>query len=111
MKRRDLFATLGGVLRRDTAAGVQQPTGSLDPWQPTANNPWDRSAVLHFYSRLGFSPTYAEVQSALTRSPKDLLREAMEDEWCSTRMPGPLPGWEQWLYVQHYNGSDLSKWQ
>jgi hypothetical protein len=110
MQRRDLFRHVSRILS-NAPPEFQEPKGSLDPWKPTVENPWDESAILHFYNRLGFAPTQAEVQSALIRSPQDLLREAMEDEWCTTRIPGPMPGWEQWLYVPPYGGSDISMWQ
>lgn len=101
------------VLTGDSPLDVELPTGDLTPWTPSASNPWDERSILHFYGRLGFMPTQAEVQSALTRTPKDILRDAMDDNWCSTWLPAPLPGWEQWLYVQPYDGTgnDHKKWQ
>jgi len=103
MKRREFlqFAIPSGSKSNPR---IQSVTSSLATWQPSADNPWDASAINHLYHRLGFSATYDELQTALQSSPSDVITFLMDDSLVTDRMPDPPYGWEEWLTVPPYQG-------
>jgi len=71
-------------------------TASINPYTPTAENPWDMNKVRHVYRRLGFGANQSVINSALTLSPEaainNLLQEALD-------MPNSAtPYWGYWTY-------------
>ena len=47
--------------------------GTLAPYVPTAEQPWDERRVHHVYNRLAFGASHAEVQEGLSMTPSELV--------------------------------------
>jgi len=107
MKRREF---LRKILPLTHSQIQHSPTDSLTPWSPTANNPWDISAINHFYHRLGFGATYSEITSGQQSSPSLMIQTMMDDHLVTDGMPSPPTGWEEWLIVPPYQGTDHTKY-
>ncbi len=88
----------------------QQMLGSstLDEWMPSAENPWDASAVNHIYHRLGFSAKYTEVLDALKMSPSELIDGLMSDAIENEKPAAPFAS-EEWYEKGPYQGADVDK--
>ena len=101
MNRRDFFTSVLSGKRRTNAV-----TTSLERWQPSEQNPWDRDAALHFFHRLGMPPSKEWLEDALEKGPQQCLDEMFDDRLVGERMPEPPGDWELWLHVPPYRGSD-----
>ncbi|QDS96534.1 hypothetical protein FF011L_53460 [Roseimaritima multifibrata] len=51
------------------------PTWAWQPFEPTADRPWDRSLVSHLYRRAGFGADLPSIEKAIDRSPADVVNE------------------------------------
>lgn len=51
------------------------PTWAWQPFEPTADRPWDRSLVSHLYRRAGFGADLPSIEKAVDRSPADVVNE------------------------------------
>jgi uncharacterized protein (DUF1800 family) len=101
MNRREFLKAFVSSNTKEAAA-----SSSLSHWQPNQDNPWDLSAVNHFFHRLGYSATYSEIQAALISSYEEVLNRQLDDRLISERMPDPPNGWEEWLTIPPYAGTD-----
>lgn len=79
---------------------------SLAPWQPTAEDPWDTSAVKHLHHRLGVAGSREWIEYALAVGPQEYIDFLTDDALIGPLMPDPPEGWEKWLFVPPYNGPD-----
>jgi uncharacterized protein (DUF1800 family) len=69
-------------------------TGTIAPYLPSTNVPWNRMRVAHLYRRMGFSATNAQIINGLTLSPNDLI-----DQLVAEAVALPLstpPTWYDW---------------
>jgi len=73
---------------------VNCATGSLAPYTPTAEHPWDKSRVQHLYRRLGFGATMPEIEAGLALAPSALVDQLI-DEAIAAPLP-PKPDWADW---------------
>ncbi|MBK8704475.1 MAG: DUF1800 domain-containing protein [Saprospiraceae bacterium] len=69
-------------------------TGTLAPYVPDVNNPWDQKKVLHLYRRLGFGASPQTIANALSQTPATLV-DALIDQAINTPLP-PAPVWADW---------------
>jgi len=69
-------------------------TGTLAPYVPSADMPWDERRVRHLYRRLAFGANHSTIQAALAQDPQDLV-DALIDEALATPLPDP-PDWANW---------------
>ena len=65
--------------------------GTLSPYIPDQDNPWDISKILFLFRRIGFSVKFKEVKNYLNVNPSDLIDQIFEE---ALNMPvSPDPGW------------------
>ncbi len=74
--------------------------GTLAPYVPNANAPWDKRRVMHLYRRMGFGASPAEVNAALVQNPSQLI-----DNLINSAIALPLPAEPEWAYW------DISRYQ
>lgn len=67
---------------------------SLDPYVPSATDPWNVTKINHLYRRLGFGASKTDVLSALSNSPSALV-DTMIDNAIALNTT-PLPPWGLW---------------
>lgn len=78
-------------------------TAALDPFVPTANDPWDMQRVQHLYARLGYGTHLATLREGLTLGPSELVDRLINDVLL---MPPPEPPfWAFWTWTD-YNAND-----
>ncbi len=68
--------------------------GTLAPYVPSADMPWDERRVQHLYRRLAFGASHSTIQAALQQSPQNLV-DALIDEALAAPLPDP-PVWANW---------------
>ena len=51
------------------------PDWAWQPFSPTSEHPWNRTLVSHLYRRAGFGATKSTIETALQRTPADVVRE------------------------------------
>ncbi|MEM1069247.1 MAG: DUF1800 family protein, partial [Planctomycetota bacterium] len=54
------------------------PTWAWEPYEPSAETPWDTGAAAHLMRRAGFGATGAELEELVQRSPADVVTELVE---------------------------------
>ena len=76
-------------------------TGTLAPYTPSADMPWDKRRVMHLYRRLGFGATLSEMNDALGKTPAQVVDTLINQ---TLALP-PLeePEWAYWT-VSDYQG-------
>lgn len=74
-------------------------TGTLAPYMPNADAPWDKRKVMHLYRRMGFGATPEELDAALSQTPSQLV-----DNLIDAAIALPLPAEPEWAYwdITHY---------
>lgn len=72
---------------------------SLQPYVPTADQPWDKKRVLHLYRRLGYGATFAEIDNALTDQPSQHIDEII-DTIVASPLSEPLE-WADWTVLDY----------
>lgn len=91
-------------------------TGTIAPYVPNTDNPWNRERASHLYRRLGFGATPQQLEDALAMNPLDIV-DAMIDQ-AKNAPPIPEPEWAYWTYDDYepddfierqYN--NLEEWQ
>lgn len=74
-------------------------TGTLDPYIPSANFPWDRSRVTHLFRRTGFGVSKQESDDALGLSPQQVVNQVID---AAAAAPlSPEPPWAYWSYSDY----------
>ncbi|MEO1624752.1 MAG: DUF1800 domain-containing protein [Bacteroidota bacterium] len=74
-------------------------TGTLSPYTPSADRPWNQQRVLHLYRRLGVGATPQEVQQALGQSPTALVDQLIDQ--AKNAAPLPEPFFADWTYSDY----------
>ncbi len=86
-------------------AAAPTAVAPLQPYEPSADKPWNLQRVAHLYRRLGFGPSYAELQQALSMAPSDLVDQLLD---AAAALPPPHPpqpeDWSNWTTAD-YAGS------
>lgn len=67
---------------------------TIDPFEPSADKPWNAIRVRHVYNRLGFGASNTLVQAGLQMQPGDFV-DSIIDEVISAPAPEP-PYWANW---------------
>ncbi len=77
----------------------------LEPYEPSADKPWNAQRVAHLYRRLGFGATYEEIQQGLSMHPAALVDHLLDQAFA---LPPPAPpepeDWSNWTTAD-YAGS------
>lgn len=69
-------------------------TGTLAPYSPTADMPWNRLRVQHLYRRFGFSAPEEVITAALAQPPSVCVSQLLD---AAEQAPNlPLPVWANW---------------
>jgi uncharacterized protein (DUF1800 family) len=71
-------------------------TGTIDPYVPTPDVPWDRKRAIHLFRRLGFGASVQEIDDALGQSPTDLVDQLIDDALATPLTPEP--DWAFWTF-------------
>lgn len=70
------------------------PTGTIDPYIPSADMPWNKKRVLHLYRRMGFGANAATIEAALAQNPADIIEQLIDE---AIALPvSPPPEWANW---------------
>lgn len=78
-------------------------TGTLSPYNPDSENPWNVQKVQHVFRRLGFGASISEVDSALNLSPGDFIDQLVDN---ATSLPATAtPFWG------YYNVNDFDNYE
>ncbi|MBE15816.1 MAG: hypothetical protein CL867_06170 [Cytophagaceae bacterium] len=79
-------------------------TATLAPYIPTTENPWDMYKVQSLYAKLGFGEHRVIMNSALTKTPQQLVSELLTE---ARDMPlTPAPDWGYWNRAQFDNSAN-----
>lgn len=54
-------------------------SGTLAPYQPSPENPWDERRVKHFFRRTAFGIYHERVGACLAKNPQELIDEMIEE--------------------------------
>lgn len=74
-------------------------TGTIAPYVPTAEKPWNKQRVLHLYRRMGFGARADQIEAALNQNPSDLV-DAIIDEAINLPL-SPEPEWAFWTELDY----------
>jgi hypothetical protein len=102
-RRKFLTAFLNGDRE---SVPLSAATTSIAPWQPNDTNPWDRHAAKHLFHRLGIAASKKWLDRALSMSPHEYVDQLLDDALSNQMLPEPPFGWEDWLTVPPYAGTD-----
>ncbi|OWY19984.1 DUF1800 domain-containing protein [Sphingobacteriales bacterium UPWRP_1] len=78
-------------------------TGSIAPYTPSANVPWDRRRVAHLYRRMGFGATNSQITAGLAMTPTALV-----DQIINQALALPLPTQPVWYDWTRYPVDDYT---
>lgn len=74
-------------------------TGTIAPYVPSAEVPWNKQRVLHLYRRMGFGARPDQIDAALNLNPSDLV-DALVDEAINLPL-SPEPEWAYWTELDY----------
>jgi uncharacterized protein (DUF1800 family) len=74
-------------------------TGSIAPYVPSPEQPWNKERAMHLFRRMGFGAPPDQIQNALEQNPSDVV-DAILDAALALP-PSPAPLWANWT-VQDY---------
>lgn len=78
---------------------------TLDVYQPSPDKPWNAQRIQHFYHRLGYGASKAEIDAALIMTPEEFV-EATFDNILNLPIPAPPP-WANWTWADYNDDDDL----
>ncbi|MCB0636675.1 MAG: DUF1800 domain-containing protein [Lewinella sp.] len=82
-----------------TAPPLNCATGTLAPYVPSAEVPWNRDRVQHLYRRLGFGATLAQLSAGVAMSPGDLVDQLLDT--AAATPPYDEPEWANWTTADY----------
>lgn len=71
----------------------------LDPFQPSAAQPWDARRVAHLYNRLGFGANRVEIEAGLALSPGQLVDKLLDEAAALPAVADPF--YANWTYADY----------
>ncbi len=79
-------------------------SSTLQPFTPSADNPWDKSRVRHVFRRIGYDANPTMIANALTQTPSQLIDSLID---AALNEPAyPEPAWANFT-IQDYNNLGL----
>lgn len=76
-------------------------TGTIAPYIPSVERPWNKQRVLHLYRRMGFGARPDQIETALGQNPADLVEAIIDD---AINLPlAPEPEWAFWTELDYDN--------
>ena len=83
-------------------AVVNCTSGTLAPYAPSANWPWNRQRAAHLHRRLGFGASYQTLEQALAQEPVNMVDSLIDDA-----LNAPLSTPPEWAYWNFTNYTDF----
>lgn len=77
-----------------TAPPPNCATGTLAPYMPSGEAPWNRERAQHLFRRLGFGANWATLEDALDQSPTALVDQLIDAAIAAPNLPEP--SWSNW---------------
>lgn len=77
-----------------TTTTINCATGTLAPYVPSGEAPWNRRRAIHLFRRMGFGATPAQIDAALQQNPTDLIDSIIDTAMALP--PSPAPEWSDW---------------
>ena len=74
-------------------------SGSLDPYVPSEERPWNEERVKHLYRRLQYGAPPQQISEALALNPTDIVDQLIT-EAVNAPLP-PAPEWATWAYSDY----------
>ncbi len=81
-------------------------TGTINPYVPSGDMPWNRLRASHLYRRLNFGATPQEIKTALTFTPSQVVDQLLNMAIAQT-LPAP-PVWYDWTREPINDYSDFN---
>jgi len=78
-------------------------TGTLAVFTPTAQNPWDKKKIQHFYRRIGFGATNGFITDAISQNPTSFVENTINNVIAIGATTPPV--WANMVYSD-YTGAD-----
>lgn len=76
-------------------------TGSIAPYMPDAQRPWNKRRVQHLYRRMGFGADNATITAGLAQSPGALVDAIVNNALALPLSPQPV--WAFWTVANYQN--------
>ncbi|SHG74082.1 DUF1800 domain-containing protein [Winogradskyella jejuensis] len=76
-------------------------TSTLQPYVPSATNPWNEERVRHVYRRLGYDAKKADIDIAVTQSTSDFIDQIINEASESPALE--TPPWSNFTYFDYQN--------
>lgn len=83
--------------------------GTLAPYIPSTDQPWDRRKVAHLYRRIGFSSNFEQRTNALEQSVADVVDNLIDAAIATPLISAPI--WENWTFGDYDNFDEQSEEQ
>ncbi|MEL6867306.1 MAG: DUF1800 domain-containing protein [Bacteroidota bacterium] len=74
-------------------------TGSIDPYSPSPDMPWNKQRVQHLFRRLGYGASHAEMEAALLQDPQTLIDQMLDDAIAAPLTTAPV--WANWTILDY----------
>ncbi|MEE9350445.1 MAG: DUF1800 domain-containing protein [Flavobacteriaceae bacterium] len=78
-------------------------TGTLNPYIPTTQNPWDKNKIKHLYRRIGYGASTLCINQTLTQNPSAFIENTINDVIALGATTPPV--WANMAYSD-YTGAD-----
>lgn len=75
--------------------------GTLKPYVPTSQRPWNEQRIGHLYRRLTYGETTANQKNALRRNPQHIVDHIVGN--AANKRPTPAPSWHNTYKSQYQN--------
>ena len=76
-------------------------SNTLQPFVPSAENPWDASRVRHAFRRIGYDASSTMITNALAKTPSELIDELVD---AAINAPNyPEPAWAYFIKADYDN--------
>lgn len=79
--------------------------GVLDPYVPSAEQPWTRERVQHLYLRAGFGADLATIDAGLALDPEQLVDQLIDQALAAP--PPEAPFWGYWSRQDYIDNGDV----
>ena len=82
-----------------TTTTLNCATGTLAPYAPSGQAPWNKQRAIHLLRRMGFGGTPAQIESALGQDPGTLVDTIIDN--AIALPPSDAPIWGDWAYSDY----------
>jgi uncharacterized protein (DUF1800 family) len=82
-----------------TTTTLNCATGTLAPYAPSGQAPWNKQRAIHLLRRMGFGGTPAQIEAALEQDPGTLVDTIIDN--AIALPPSDPPVWGDWAYSDY----------